>query len=134
MRWRSPWICIPNSGKNTLGYSNFSYSNFQLFEAISVPLGANCILKHPQLFEFLLLGDRQVRTLILRLKHFFSSKNQVSIFMAIYTLQTISSKVQHFPRSRELNQTGDPKVLAISKVSSFPCHFYYASKIVTSLT
>ena len=54
--------------------------------------------------------------------------------MAIYTLQAISSKIQHFPRSKELNQTGDPKVLAISKVSTFPCHFYYASKLVTSLT
>ena len=25
--WRSPWVCLPNSGKNSLGYSNFSYSN-----------------------------------------------------------------------------------------------------------
>ena len=63
VRWRSPWICLPNSSKNTLGYSNFSYSNFQLFEAISVPPGANQRLKHPHLFEFLILGDRRVRTL-----------------------------------------------------------------------
>ena len=64
VRWRSPWICLPNSGKNTLGYSNSSYSNFQLFEPIFIPLGANYRLNHPQLFEFLLLGDRRVRTLI----------------------------------------------------------------------
>ena len=55
VRLRSPWICLPNSGKNTLGYSNFSYSNYQLFEAISVPPGANHRLKHPQLFEFFYL-------------------------------------------------------------------------------
>ena len=64
VRWRSPWICLPNSGKNTLGYSNFSYSNFQLFEAISIPLGTNYSLNHPQLFEFFLFGDRRVRPLI----------------------------------------------------------------------
>ena len=64
LRSRSPWICLPNSGKNTLGYSNFSYSNFQLFEAISIPLGTNYSLNHPQLFEFFLFGDRRVRPLI----------------------------------------------------------------------
>ena len=64
VKWRSPWICLPNSSKNTLGYSNFSYSNFQLFEAISIPLGTNYSLNHPQLFEFFLFGDRRVRPLI----------------------------------------------------------------------
>ena len=56
VRWRSPWIYLPNSGKNTLSYSNFSSSNFQLFEAISITLGANYRLYQPQLFEFVLFG------------------------------------------------------------------------------
>ena len=55
LRSHSPWICLPNSGKNTFGYSNPSYSNFQLFEPIFIPLGANYRVNHPQLFEFLLL-------------------------------------------------------------------------------
>ena len=55
VRWHSPWICLPNSGKNTLGYSNFSYSKFQSFEANPVPPGPTYYrLKHPQLFEFVL--------------------------------------------------------------------------------
>ena len=64
LRSRSPWICLPNSGKNTLGYSNSSYLNFQLFEPIFIPLGAHYGLNHPHLFELLLLGVRRVRTLI----------------------------------------------------------------------
>ena len=43
----SPWICLPNSGKNSLSYSNFSYSKFQLFEVIFCPRGPN----FSQLFE-----------------------------------------------------------------------------------
>ena len=64
VRWHPPWICLLNSGKNTLGYSNFSYSNFLLFEAISIPHGANYRLNCPQLFEFFLWGDYRVRALI----------------------------------------------------------------------
>ena len=74
VRWHSPWICLTNSGKNTFDYSNFSYSNFQLFEGTSIPLGSNYRLNHPQLFEFLLLGDRRVRTLIFCAQSFFFFK------------------------------------------------------------
>ena len=84
LRSRSPWICLPNSGKNTLGYSNF-----QLFEPIFIPLGANCRLNDPQLFEFLLLGDVEWEHWFSAIKTLFSSKNQVSIFMPIHTLQSL---------------------------------------------
>ena len=36
LRSHSPWICLPNSVKNTHDYSNSSYSNFQLFEPIFI--------------------------------------------------------------------------------------------------
>ena len=93
-----PWICLPNSGKNTLGYSNFSYSNFQLFKAISIPVWANYRLNQPRLFELFLLGDRRLRTVIFfDWNTFFSWRNQASIFMAKNTLRAISSKVQYSP-------------------------------------
>ena len=93
VRWRSPLICLPNSSKNTLGFSNFSYSNFQLFVAISITLGANYRLNHPQFFEFFIRRSSSENIDFLLLKHFLSS---------IYTLQAISSKDQYYPSAQRI--------------------------------
>ena len=88
VRWRPPWICLP---------FNFIYSNFQLFEAMSIPLGANYRLNHPPLFDFFFLEDKLVRTLIFCDSNTFFFKKSDLIFMAIYNLLVISSKFQYSP-------------------------------------
>ena len=92
-----PCICLPDSSKNSRLFE-LQLFELQLFESISIPLGANYSLNHPKLFELFLLGGSSSENIdFLQLKHFFSSKNQFSICMAIYTLQSISSKVQYSP-------------------------------------
>ena len=59
---------------------------FQLFEPIFIPLGANYRLNQPQLFEFLLLGYRRVRTLIFCDENTFLFKKSGINIHAYFTL------------------------------------------------
>ena len=85
--------------------------------------------KSPWVIRIFLMGRSPSESIdFLRFKHFFTSKNHVSIsiIMAIYTLQAISSKDQYSP-SVQRKQTGNHQSLIISKFSSFPWHLYFAS-------
>ena len=84
-------IQLCNSGKDTLGYSNSSYSNFQLFEP-----RASYRLNHSQLFDFLLLGDRRVRTLIFMIKTLFLQKIRFQYSCLITLFKLFEKFLQKF--------------------------------------
>ena len=120
---RSPWICLPKLGENSLVYSNSSYS-WLFWTHFYSPWGQYSKLNHPKLFKFSLLGDRPVRTLIFCDKNtFFFKKSVFQYSCSLQALSAIYSKVQYSPSvqrieanrgSSILNPLSSPKFFSLS--------------------
>ena len=96
VKWCSPWICSLSV------IQSFSFSkrfHFPLEPIVDWNNVSYLNFSYEEIIDFL------------QSKHFFSSKKHVSIFMAIYTLQEIYSKVQYFPSVQKIEAKRGSSIL-----------------------